>query len=267
MKVRNKTIVITGAGNGMGREMTLLLLQKGARVAAVDVNENALKETQKMAGLLHGSMTTHIANIADLQLVEQLPEVVLSRHPNIDGLINNAGIIQPFVRLNELDYKDIHRVMDINFWGTLYMTKTFLPHLLKRPEAHIANISSMGGFLPVPGQSLYGASKAAVKLLTEGLRSELLGTPVGVSIVFPGAIATNISANSGVVGPEIPEGEMKKYKTLPARRAAEIIIAAIENNDFRVLVGKDASFMDFIYRLNPKMAANYIQKKMKALLK
>jgi predicted nuclease of predicted toxin-antitoxin system len=70
-----------------------------------------------------------------------------------------------------------------------------------------------------------------------------------------------------VVGPEIPEGEMKNYKTLPARRAAEIIIAAIENNDFRVLVGKDASFMDFIYRLNPKMAANYIQKKMKALLK
>jgi short-subunit dehydrogenase len=267
MKVKNKTIVITGAGNGMGQEMTLLLLQKGARVAAIDINENALKETQRKAGHLLGNLSTHVANIADLQVVEQLPQVVLSRHSCIDGLINNAGIIQPFLRLNDLEYKDIHRVMDINFWGTLYMTKTFLPYLLKRPEAHITNISSMGGFLPVPGQSLYGASKAAVKLLTEGLRSELVGTTVGVSIVFPGAIATNISANSGVVNPNISQADLKKFNMMSASKAAEIIIEGMESNAYRVLVGKDASFMDFIYRLNPKMAANYIQRKMKVLLK
>ncbi|HRD39265.1 MAG TPA: SDR family NAD(P)-dependent oxidoreductase, partial [Bacteroidia bacterium] len=71
--------------------------------------------------------------------------------------------------------------------------KSFLPHLLKRPEAHIVNISSMGGFLPVPGQSIYGATKAAVKLLTEGLRSELLDTNVRVTLIFPGAIGTNIA--------------------------------------------------------------------------
>jgi short-subunit dehydrogenase len=267
MKVKGKTIVVTGAGNGMGREISLLLLQKGARVAAVDINESALKETQRLAGLMHGNLTTHTANIANQQVVEQLPGVVLARHSHVDGLINNAGVIQPFLRLNDLEYKDIHRVMDINFWGTLYMTKTFLPYLLKRPEAHITNVSSMGGFLPVPGQSLYGASKAAVKLLTEGLRSELLGTPVGVSIVFPGAIATNISANSGVAMPEIPKDEQKNYKMLPAKDAAEIIVNGMENNDYRIFAGKDASFMDFIYRLNPKMAANYIQKKMKSLLK
>ena len=102
------------------------------------------------------------------------------------------------MRLNDLDYAAIDRVFDVNWRGTLYMTKTFLPLLLARPEAHIVNVSSMGGFLPVPGQTIYGASKAAVKLLTEGLHSELAGTNVRVTVVFPGAVATNITANSGV---------------------------------------------------------------------
>ncbi|WP_252629481.1 SDR family oxidoreductase, partial [Enterobacter sp. JH539] len=90
--------------------------------------------------------------------------------------INNAGIIQPFVKIDQLGYEVVERVFNVNFYGTLYMTKTFLPHLLTRPEAHIVNVSSMGGFLPVPGQTIYGASKAAVKLFTEGLHSELADT-------------------------------------------------------------------------------------------
>jgi short-subunit dehydrogenase len=97
-----------------------------------------------------------------------------------------------------LPYDAIERVLNVNLYGVIYMTKAFLPHLLTRPEAHIVNVSSMGGFFPVPGQSLYGASKAAVKLLTEGLYSELIDTNVRVTAVFPGAIATNISQNSGL---------------------------------------------------------------------
>ena len=81
------------------------------------------------------------------------------------------------------------------------MTKSFLPHLLKRPEAHIVNVSSMGGFLPVPGQTIYGASKAAVKLLTKGLHSELPGMNVKVTIIFPGAVNTNMTKNSELNNP------------------------------------------------------------------
>src|SRR5699024_1543881 len=111
------------------------------------------------------------ANIADREAVEALPEPILERFGSIDGIINNAGIIQPMSPVAELGYALIDRVMAVNFYGVVYMTKTFLPHLLSMPEAHIVNTSSMGGFLPVPGQTIYGASKAAVKLFTEGLNS------------------------------------------------------------------------------------------------
>ena len=119
--------------------------------------------------------------------MEKLLNESLALHPGVDGIINNAGIIQPFVRLNDLSYESIERVINVNLYGTLYMIKTFLPHLLTRPEAHIVNISSMGGFLPVPGQTIYGASKAAVKLLSEGLHSELMNTHVMVTVAISGS--------------------------------------------------------------------------------
>ena len=122
-----------------------------------------------------------------------LPEEVERVHGQVDGLINNAGIIQPFKRLLDLDEAATERVMRVNFWGTLHMTRAFLPRLLKRPEAHLVNVSSMGAFVPVPGQALYGASKAAVMLITEALWAELQGTPVRVTMVLPGAMRTGIA--------------------------------------------------------------------------
>ena len=144
------------------------------------------------------------------------------------------------------------------------MTKAFLPHLLDRPEAHIANVSSIGGFIPFPGQTFYGASKAAVKLLTEGLYAELKDTTVGVTIIFPGAVNTNIMSNSGVTSKlaESTSKEKQAQRTLPADKAANIMIEAIEKNKFRVLVGKDAKLLDFLYRLAPRQAVNFIVKQM-----
>ncbi|MCU0361707.1 MAG: SDR family NAD(P)-dependent oxidoreductase, partial [Bacteroidia bacterium] len=139
----NKTIVVTGGGNGMGRELTLLLLKKNARVAAIDIRQDALDETVKLAGANKSRLSTHVLNITDKAAVEQLPEQLIALHGSVDGLINNAGIIQPFVKINDLQYEAIDRVMQVNFYGMLYMSKSFLPHLLKRPEAHIVNISSM----------------------------------------------------------------------------------------------------------------------------
>lgn len=267
MKVQNKVIVVTGGGSGIGREMVLLLLAKGASVAAVDINESALRETVELAGDKKSNLSTHIVNIAKKASVEALPDQVIAKHGAVDGVINNAGIIQPFVKLNDLGYEAIERVVNVNFFGTLYMTKEFLPHLLKRPEAHIANISSMGGFLPVPGQTIYGATKAAIKLLTEGLHSELLNTNVRVTVVFPGAMGTNIASNSGLKGMELTDDKKDQgFKFLAATKAAQIIIEGIEKNKYRVLVGPDATFMDFLYRLNPKYAAGFIYKQMKDML-
>ncbi|MBN1264625.1 MAG: SDR family oxidoreductase [Anaerolineales bacterium] len=268
MKFLNKVVVVTGGGNGMGREMVLQLLSRGAKVAAVDINAAALQETVSLAGEMKDKLSTHVVNITDREAVAALPEQVIAVHGTVDGLINNAGIIQPFVRVNELTYAQIERVMDINFYGTLYMTKAFLPYFLKRPEAHIANVSSMGGFLPVPGQSIYGASKAAVKLLTEGLHSELANSNVHVTVIFPGAIGTNIAANSGVdVGAQAEaDSGSGSIKTLEPGKAAAIMLNGIEKNSYRVLVGSDSKLMDFLYRFNPRGAANFIYKQMRSLL-
>ena len=268
MNAKNKVIVVTGGGNGMGREIVLHLLSKAATVVAVDINEAALQQTVALAGSKAERLSIHVVDITDKVAVAALPAQVLARHDTVDGLINNAGIIQPFVRVNELDEAAIEKVMNVNFYGTVYMIKAFLPHLLARPEAHIVNISSMGGFLPVPGQSVYGASKAAVKLLTEGLHSELQNTNVRVTVVFPGAIGTDIAANSGVgVTAEMADSEASSsFPTLAPAKAAELIIAGMENNSYRVLVGRDAKLMDFLCRVSPKWAANFIFKQMQALL-
>jgi short-subunit dehydrogenase len=123
----------------------------------------------------------------------------------------------------------------------------------------------MGGFLPVPGQSIYGAAKAAVKLFTEGLFAELKDTSVRVSVVFPGAIATNITANSGIEMPKASSGS-SGMSALAANEAARIILHGMETNQYRILVGSDSKFLDFLCRLAPEYATNFIAKKMKALL-
>jgi short-subunit dehydrogenase len=265
MKAQNKVIVVTGGGSGMGRELVSNLLAKGSKVVAIDINEKALRETASLAGDKASTLCTFVTDITDRSAVEGLLEKVIARYGFVDGIINNAGIIQPFVKINDLGYDAIDRVFKVNFYGTLYMIKTFLPHLLTRPEAHIVDTSSMGGFLPVPGQTIYGASKAAVKLLTEGLHSELTGTNVRVTVVFPGGVNTNIMSNSGLAN-RMPASAEGAPKILSAAKAAAMIIDGMEQNRYRVLVGKDAKLMDLLYRINPAYAARLIAKKMSTLL-
>jgi len=266
MNVKNKTIVVTGGGAGMGRELVLNLLSREAKVAAVDINESALAETKKLAGAKASNLSTHLLNITDREAVGKFPEELISKYGQVDGLINNAGIIQPFVKVNDLDYTIIDRVMNVDFYGTLYMIKAFLPHFLKRPEASIVNVSSMGGLFPVPGESVYGAAKAAVKLLTEGLQSELRNTNVNVTLIIPGGIATDIKFNSGADKNHKNDAEMQKAAIKPVQpsKAAEIIIDSMENNKQSVLIGKDIKALNFIYKISPRFAKNLINKQMKA---
>ena len=268
MQVAGKTIAVTGGGNGIGRELVLALLDRGAKVAAIDLSQEGLSATVARAGARKSLLSAHAVDITDRAAVEALPATIVATHGSVDGVINCAGIIQPFVTVDKLDISAIERVMNVNFWGTTYMVKAFLPYLLERPAAHIVNVSSMGGFLPVPGQSAYGASKAAVKLLTEALHSELTGTSVRVTVVFPGAIGTEITKNSGVAAPggvEVEEAA-KKYKTTSPEDAARLILDGMERDAYRVLVGGDAKMMDRLARLAPERAAKLIYSKMKNLL-
>ncbi len=154
MKVQGKVILVTGGGSGIGRNLVLNLVNKGAKVAAADINPQTLQKTTDLAGELGNKISQYIVNITDRKAVEDLPEKIIARHGAVDGIINNAGIIQPFVKVNDLEYEVIERVMNVNFWGQLYVIKAFLPILLNRSEAHIVNVSSMGGFFPFPGQTI-----------------------------------------------------------------------------------------------------------------
>jgi NAD(P)-dependent dehydrogenase (short-subunit alcohol dehydrogenase family) len=266
MKCADKTVVVTGAGSGMGRELVFELLRRKARVAAVDLNAASLQETAKLADVPGDALASFKLNVADHAAVRELPKAVQQKLGAVDGVINCAGIIQPFVRLADLDYTVIDRVFDVNFRGTLFITKAFLPELLKRPAAHIVNVSSMGGFIPFPGQTAYGASKAAVKLMTEGLHAELSESNVRVTVVFPGAIATNIKENSGVANHASSGSQNHEGKAMPADLAARQILDGMEADRYRVLVGKDARFLDAMYRFNPARATSFIAKQMKHIL-
>ncbi len=260
MKVENKTAVVTGGGAGIGRQLVLELLARGASVAALDMSQEALAETAKIAST--DRLTTHQVNVTDRDGVESLADTLTKS--GVDLVINNAGVIQPFVRVNDLTYDQIDRMIQVNFYGVVYVTKAFLPHLLTRPEAHIANVSSMGGFLPVPGQAIYGASKAAVKLMTEALYAELLDTNVGVSVVMPGAVDTDIAKHSGVNIEA--DSDSASYSATPADKAAKIIVDGIEDDDLHILVGSDAHLMSLANRIAPDSSIKLIQRQMKSLL-
>ncbi len=267
MQIQNKVFLVTGGGNGIGRELVFLLLSKGAKVIAIDKDGEGLKETRRLAGDKADNFFTHHLDITDFEAVSSLPDRLIAKVGVIDGLINGAGTIQAFLKINDLDYAEIMRVMDNNFYGMVYLTKVFLPHLLTRPEAIIVNFSSMGGFLPVPGQGVYGASKAAVKLFSEALFAELLSSNVHVSLVFPGSVDTDIAAHSGVVfDPAMEEMGREKFKPIAASKAAQIILKGIEKNQYQIFVGTDAKMMNILYRIAPKFAAKFITKQMGSLL-
>lgn len=265
MQAKNKIFLVTGAGSGIGRQLVIFLLRNGAQVAAVDSNRQALDETLSLAGTDSRHLGLFHCDISQKEDVRQLHQDVIIRFGFLDGLMNVAGIIQPFVSINNITDEVIQHVMDVNFYGTVNMTRTFLPHLINRPEAHIVNVSSMGGFLPFPGQAIYSASKAAVKAFTEALFAEMDGTPVHVTLVMPGSVNTGIAKNSGITS--LPAGIQKvsSQKPVEASTAAALIIKAMEENRFRLLIGKDARMLDRLYRLNPVLALRGVARKTKAL--
>ena len=269
MQITDKVFVVTGGGNGIGREVVLGLLERGARVAAIDLRPDSLEHTAELAGA-EDRLTLHPIDVSDHDAVTRAFAEIVSAHGHLDGLLNVAGIIQKFVPLVELDLAEIEKVMAVNFWGVVYTTKAALPHLTTRPEACVINVSSMGGFTPVPGQTAYGASKAAVKLFTEGLYAEMRGTNVAVTIVFPGAIGTDISVNSGVTTPEAAEEQKAKagsFPTTSARDAGAEIIEAVQKGPYRLTIGRDADMLDRFSRIAPKRATEMIARRMASLLK
>ncbi|MGV9661915.1 SDR family NAD(P)-dependent oxidoreductase [Nocardia niigatensis] len=263
MHLDGKVIAVTGAGNGIGRQTALTLLARGARVALIDLKEDWLQETRTLAGDGGSRVSLHMADVTDIGAVNTLPAAIVGEHGQVDGLVNVAGVIHRFAPVAELERGEIEKVVQVNWWGTVNMCLAFLPELRCRPQAGLVNVSSLSGLVPFAGQTIYSATKGAVKQFSEGLHQELMDTNVTVTTVFPGNISTNLSGNSGVT--MIDPGGRKVRSTSP-ERTAELIVAGMEKGRFRVLVGRDANVLDRLVRLAPRWTTDMIAKRMKSVL-
>lgn len=264
MEIRKQNVIVTGAASGLGLELTKQLLNEGANVAAVDINEENLKKLE--LDLNSKRLKTYIVDMGNVDSIKKFREDYKKDYSDVDIIINNAGIIQPFVKVDSLDDNTINKVMNINFFGPLNLIRLFMEDLTKdKKEQYIVNVSSMGGFFPFPGQTIYGASKAALKIFTEGMYAELEKTNVRVMIVLPGAMDTNITKNSNV---EVSTTkEESSFKMLSASDGASQIINGIKKNKFKLFLGSDAKFLKFLYKINSIWAIRFINKKMSGINK
>lgn len=259
MSLTNESVaVVTGAASGIGRALAARLAAEGvAGLALSDVNAEGLEETARaLGGRENLRLTTHAVNVADLGAMREFAGDVLARHGRVTHLINNAGV-SLFGDVEEVSFEDIEWLMGVNFWGTVYAVKLFLPALRAQPAAHIVNVSSVFGFIAPPGNASYCASKFAVRGFTEALRHELEGTGVTVSCVHPGGVATNIArggrlgAGADAAGMEALVNFHTKVSRTTPEEAARVIVRGIKRRSRRILVGADARVIELVHRAAP----------------
>jgi NAD(P)-dependent dehydrogenase (short-subunit alcohol dehydrogenase family) len=256
----NKVAAITGAASGMGRSLAIQLAQQKCAVALSDVNEAGLAETVQLASQYGVKVTSRKLNVADREAMYAWAEEVARDHGKVNLIFNNAGVALG-ATVDGADYDDLEWITGINFWGVVYGTKAFLPHLKASGDGHVINTSSVFGLVGIPSQSAYNATKFAVRGFTESLRQELDLARCGVSAtsVHPGGIKTNIARAARMsqsmrdIGLDDKRGSEKFEKLFitTADSAAATILKAVRGNKRRVLVGPDAYVIDLMARFLP----------------
>lgn len=248
--------VVTGAGSGIGCALAQQLAAAGSALALADIDEAGLQQTAQSLAKSSARVTTHVVDVAKEDKVKSFAGDVQAQHGRTTLLINNAGT-SLHGNFDEISLDDFRAIMDINFWGTVYGVKYFLPILQREPRAHIVNLSSVFGIIAPAGQIPYAASKFAVRGFTEALRHELEGSNVFVSCVHPGGIRTPIARHSrlgAAASAAKREENIARFERLartPPDKAAAVILRGVERRSPRILIGADAYQIDFLQRLRP----------------
>jgi NADP-dependent 3-hydroxy acid dehydrogenase YdfG len=248
-----KVAVVTGAGSGIGQALAVELGRSGASVAISDVDTEGLAQTEEQLKAIGAPVKADRLDVTEREAFLLYADAVNEHFGKVNQIYNNAGIA--FTGDIEVSqFKDIERVMDVDYWGVVNGTKAFLPHLIASGDGHVVNVSSVFGLFSVPGQAAYNSAKFAVRGFTEALRQEMILArhPVQVTTVHPGGIKTAIARNAGAAEGLDAEQLAKTFdriaRTSP-RRAAEIILDGVSKNRARVLVGTDAKVLDLLLRL------------------
>ena len=264
-----RVAAVTGAGSGIGRALAVNLAKRGAHLALCDIDEPGLAETVTQCEGYGVKITSQRVNVADRAAVEAWAERVVTDHGKVNLVINNAGVALG-ATIESMSYEDFEWLMSINFWGVVYGTKAFLPHLKASGEGHVVNLSSIFGLISVPSQSAYNAAKFAVRGFTDTLRMELEieGAPVSVTTIHPGGIKTNIAKNARIddsLGeitgdPEQARRDFERAFVTSPDKAARQILTAVQRDRRRALIGPDAKVVDFISRLPAVVYQTLIEK-------
>ena len=257
----NGVAAITGAGGGIGRALAITLAKRGCHLALADINQQGLEQTRALVVDYPIKTSLHVVDVTDPEQVNRFAEEAFSAHGRITILINNAGITlqKSFATHSRADWQ---RVIGINLMGVIYGCQAFLPYLKQADQGHIVNMSSLAGFMGLPMQSSYCATKAAVRALSESLYTELKYDGIGVTSVHPGAIKTDIMkatlAESDDMDAATKTMELAMRFALPVEVAAEKIVVAIEKNKQRLLIGLDSRMFEVLKRLLPSLSQKFM---------
>ncbi|MEC9322435.1 MAG: SDR family oxidoreductase [Actinomycetota bacterium] len=248
-----KVAVVTGAGSGIGQAQAIELGRSGAHVAISDVDTEGLAVTEKRLNDIGVHVKCDRLDVTEREAFLLYADAVAEHFGKVNQIYNNAGIA--FTGDIEVSqFKDIERVMDVDYWGVVNGTKAFLPHLISSGDGHVVNVSSVFGLFAVPGQAAYNSAKFAVRGFTEALRQEmaLAGHPVKVSCVHPGgikpAIARNATAAEGLDPGELAKAFDAKLASTTPEKAAEVILDGVRKNKARILIGRDAKMFEIVIR-------------------
>ena len=258
--IRGAAAAVTGAAGGIGRALALELAARGCDLALADRDEAGLAAVAaEIAKAGATKVTVHGVDVGEPGQIETFAQAAIAAHPGLNIVVNNAGVALMGM-FHEVEQAQMEWLFNINFWGVVHGTRAFLPHLSRQREAHIVNLSSIFGIIAPPGQTAYAAAKFAVRGFSESLRHELqmAASPVRLSVVHPGGIATNIARNSrigtGMTDNARRAQSIERFdavaKTTPAAAALRII-QGIEKNQPRILIGGDARYMDLLQRFRP----------------
>ncbi len=255
----NKTAVITGAANGLGKAIALQLAKRQCNLALIDIDTSGLELLAKELAAYGIICSLHTADIADEEQVKTAAADIIARHNAVDILINNAAISssQPF---HQVELGFYRRLMDVNFWGTVYCTRHFLPMLTKQPDSRLVNVVSYFAWVGFPGKTTYGSSKSAVMGFTNALLAELNGTSVKVSLVIPPPLSTNLISTGLHISEEKKQAELKfmQAQGMPVDRAARIAVNGIATGRYRIFVGLKMALVDLGVRISPWLAQKFL---------
>ena len=246
MRLQQRVAVVTGAASGIGRAIAVSLARRGCNLALADRDAGGLAETRRLTLTLATTVSLPQLDVADRRAVASFPQIVLAAHGRVDLLVNNAGVALRGT-FEEVAEEDFEWLIDINFWGIVRMTRALLPHLKTSDDARIVNLSSIFGLIAVAGHAAYSASKFAVRGFSNALMQELEGSSVGVTVVYPGGVATAIAERARA--PKTTTSQETAAAVARAGRplglapevAGEMIVRGIESRRRRVLVGGDAN--------------------------